>query len=168
MLVIIFLALPKSLHSRNIKAKNVKINHSEHYRLTVKNVKRLKVKKKLNCHVTRLNQSTQWIFLWGMVKFVITHAHLLHSIHHPHPFTLTSPHVNQHHAIIIESCMTSIWPLLAGEVVKLPSIHPSSTSLWLYKTHIVFIVFIWPIWGYHFLYFSFDHKSIVNVYIIPR
>ena len=48
-----------------------------------------------------------------------------HPSTHPHPFTLTSPHVHQHHAIIIESCMTSIRPLLAGEVVKLPSIHPS-------------------------------------------
>ena len=38
--VIIFLPLPKSLHSGNTKAKNEKINHSEHFRLTVKNVKR--------------------------------------------------------------------------------------------------------------------------------
>ena len=34
-----FLPLPKSLHSGNTKAKNVKRNRSEHYRLTVKNVK---------------------------------------------------------------------------------------------------------------------------------
>ena len=39
--VIIFLPLPKSLHSGNAKAKNEKRNHSEHYRLTVKKFKRL-------------------------------------------------------------------------------------------------------------------------------
>ena len=38
--VIIFLPLPKSLHSGNTKAKNENRNHSEHYRLTLKNVKR--------------------------------------------------------------------------------------------------------------------------------
>ena len=38
--VIIFLPLPKSLHSLNSKAKTEKRNHSDHYRLTVKNVKR--------------------------------------------------------------------------------------------------------------------------------
>ena len=38
--VIIFLPLPNSLHSGNTKAKNEKRNQSEHYRLTVKNVKR--------------------------------------------------------------------------------------------------------------------------------
>ena len=38
-LVIIFLPLPKSLRSGNTKAKNEKINHSEHYHLTVKNIK---------------------------------------------------------------------------------------------------------------------------------
>ena len=36
--VIIVLPLPKSLHSGHSKAKNEQRNHSEHYRLTVKNV----------------------------------------------------------------------------------------------------------------------------------
>ena len=43
--VIIVLPLPKSLHSGNTKAKNEKRNHSEHYCVTVKSVKRLTVKK---------------------------------------------------------------------------------------------------------------------------
>ena len=42
--VIIFLPLPKSLHSGNNKAKNEKRNHCEHYRLTVTNIVRLTVK----------------------------------------------------------------------------------------------------------------------------